>query len=64
RRPRLLGWSDERILTQTFLNLSRLARAVPVYAARVPWGPPFDEAVIDTLLSCCLSARGTPQPAA
>lgn len=63
RRPRLLGWSDERIRAQTFLNLSGIARTVPVYAARVPWGPPFDEAVIDTLLRRCLSARGTPQPA-
>ncbi|MGH3694104.1 MAG: hypothetical protein ACRDRX_09015 [Pseudonocardiaceae bacterium] len=63
RRPRLLGWSDTQIVGQSFLNLSRLARTVPVYTARVPWGPPFDEAVIDTLLRRCLSSRGTPQPA-
>ncbi|HET9254264.1 MAG TPA: hypothetical protein VFO16_03555 [Pseudonocardiaceae bacterium] len=59
RRPRLLGWSDERIIGETFINLSRFARTVPVYLARVPWGPPFDEAVIDTLLTRCLSPRST-----
>lgn len=51
RRPRILGWVDERIRAQTFRNLSRLAAAVPVYRALVPWGPPFDPIVIDKLLA-------------
>lgn len=50
RRPRILGWIDEAVQVQTFANLSRLARAVPVYRARVPWGPPFDPVVVDALL--------------
>ena len=62
RRPRTIGWIDERVRAQTFVNLSRLAATVPVYRALVPWGPPFEPAVIDELLS--LAALSTPQPAA
>lgn len=61
RRPRILGWIDETVRAETFANLARLARAVPVYRAGVPWGPPFDPAVIDELLA--LTHPGA-QPAA
>lgn len=65
RRPRLLGVSDPRLVSQSFLNLSRLARRVPVHAARVPWGPPFDPAVIEALLGRCLgSAASAERPSA
>lgn len=64
RRPRILGWSDERILAQEFSNLSELVRRVPVFVARVPWGPPFDDTVIDALLTCCRAPRLTSHPAA
>lgn len=64
RRPRLLGWSDERVVSSTFQNLSWLARAVPVFAARVPWGPPFERGVIDALLEQCLGTTSSAtQPA-
>lgn len=61
KRPRLLGWSDERVVARNFANLSRLVRSVPVYTASVPWGPPFDNAVIDTLLERCLGLSPVPR---
>lgn len=65
RRPRILGWIDRGIAAQTFRDLAALVRAVPVLAAEVPWGPPFDEAVIDELLGRCqLLSSDTPPPAA
>jgi hypothetical protein len=63
RRPRLLGWSDPAGRARQFANLARLVRSVPVLEARVPWGPPFDPAVIEALLAVALSGRGTPTPA-
>lgn len=54
RRPRLLGVTDPDLVAQSFRNMSRLAGRVPVYSARVPWGPPFDPATIDSLIERCL----------
>jgi hypothetical protein len=39
--PRLLGWQAETALRQQFVLLSQLARQVPLFEARLPWGPPF-----------------------
>lgn len=39
--PRLLGWEAPEVLAGQLGRLSRLVAAVPVYRARVPWGPPF-----------------------
>ncbi len=39
--PRLLGWEAPEILAAQLGQLGRLVAAVPVYRARVPWGPPF-----------------------
>lgn len=64
RRPRLLGWRDREVLGRTFANLSELARVVPVFTARVPWGPPFDGAAIDELLAATVRTLDTPLPAA
>lgn len=41
--PRLLGWRDPRVNAQQFARVSALAAKVPVFTARVPWGPPFRE---------------------
>jgi hypothetical protein len=62
--PRLLGWSDPVGVTAAFANLSALVRAVPVVAARIPWGLPVDPAVVDALLAGVgLSAPlGSPTP--
>lgn len=43
RFPRLLGWEDERILARHFQQLGDLIERVPVYVARLPWGPPFPD---------------------
>lgn len=65
-RPRLLGWTDPAVRARQFANLAQLVRSLPVIAARVPWGPPFDPATIDALLGAVgvsFSDRGTPTPA-
>jgi hypothetical protein len=49
--PRLLGWTDPVGVAAGFANLAALVRAVPVVAARVPWGLPVDPAVVDALLA-------------
>lgn len=51
QHPRLLGWEDHEGIVTTFNTLSRLAAAVPVFTATIPWGPPFDLDMIDELLA-------------
>lgn len=64
-RPRLLGWTDPAARVRQFANLSALVRSVPVLAARIPWGPAVDPAVIDGLLATVGDVvRGMPTPAA
>ena len=41
RFPRLLGWQDHGIVARQFHELGQLVERVPVYTARLPWGPPF-----------------------
>lgn len=41
RFPRLLGWEDEAVLRGQFQQLGDIVDRVPVYIARLPWGPPF-----------------------
>ena len=67
RRPRLLGPIDAGWRAREFANLARIVRAVPVYGAVVPWGPPFEPVLIEELLACVgvpLMDRGMPTPAA
>lgn len=67
RRPRILGWEDAAVRARAFTELARLVRSVPVYLARLPWGPPFDPGAVDVLLAAAgvpVSGRGTPTPAA
>lgn len=67
RRPRILGWEDAAVRGRAFAELARLVRSVPVYLARLPWGPPFDPGTVDALLAAAgvaVSGRGTPTPAA
>lgn len=45
RFPRLLGWEDETILERHFQQLGDLIEKVPVFIARLPWGPPFPDDV-------------------
>ncbi|TDE07479.1 hypothetical protein [Jiangella asiatica] len=41
RFPRLLGWTDPAILDRQFQQAGEIVERVPVFIARVPWGPPF-----------------------
>jgi hypothetical protein len=65
RRPRILGLVDAALRTREFQNLAKLVRAVPVHAADVPWGPPFDPALIEELLALVgvpITGRGMRMP--
>jgi hypothetical protein len=48
--PRLMWTSPKELATQ-FDGVTRLAQAVPVFRASVPWGPPFAENLGAQLLS-------------
>ena len=48
--PRLEGWRWGPAQEAQLDGASRLAGAIPVVIAGVPWGPPFDPAVIEELL--------------
>lgn len=47
---RLAGWQDEGIATEHFAAMVAVSRCVPVVAAEIPWGPPFDSAISAQLL--------------
>lgn len=47
--PRLLGWQDPTVLGDQLAHLARLVGQVPVYGARVPWGPPFAPGTVSEL---------------
>lgn len=49
--PRVLGWRDPAVLDRAFQDLADLVARVPVLEATVPWGPPFPQAVLDTLIT-------------
>lgn len=50
RYPRVLGWTHPPTAAQQFALLGALVELVPMYQAFVPWGPPFDDCVVDELL--------------
>lgn len=47
--PRVYGWRRELELKRDFATLSRLVESVPFYVATIPWGPPFDPVVAESL---------------
>ncbi|GAA0335997.1 phosphoenolpyruvate carboxykinase (ATP) [Micropruina glycogenica] len=55
RYPRLMGWRDQGVLRRLFADASAVASTTPVFAALVPWGPPFPSdisgALAETLAS-------------
>lgn len=55
--PRLPGWQDPTVNARQFARVSALASRVPVFVARVPWGPPFREHLGRELLAA-LAAQG------
>jgi hypothetical protein len=50
RFPRTIGWIDQSPLRRDFDVLAELAERVPIFRARLPWGPPFDPALGQRLL--------------
>lgn len=48
---RLLGWRDSAVVERHFAQVAQIAQAVPVFRARVPWGPPFPETLVEDLLA-------------
>jgi hypothetical protein len=48
--PRILGWVEPLTQAQQFKLLSDISGRVPVYQARIPWGPPFPDGVVRDLL--------------
>jgi hypothetical protein len=51
RYPRVLGWRDPASMAATFQALADLVERVPVLEATIPWGPPFEDGVLDDLLA-------------
>lgn len=47
--PRLMGWRDERVLRQLLADASAIVSTTAVFAAFVPWGPPFPENLTGSL---------------
>ncbi|MGW6225990.1 hypothetical protein ACWFQT_02640 [Cellulosimicrobium cellulans] len=48
---RLLGWQDKAVVDRHFAQVAQIARTVPVFRARVPWGPPFAPDLAEALLA-------------
>lgn len=51
RHPRVLGWCERSGQDRQFQLLGDLVERVPVYLAKIPWGPPFSPAVAEQLRS-------------
>lgn len=49
--PRLVGWEDAAVLSRQLADLGALVEAVPVYVARLPWGPPFSDRLAEEVLA-------------
>jgi hypothetical protein len=48
--PRIVGWVEPVAHAQQFKLLSDVVGQVPVYQARIPWGPPFADGVVQAIL--------------
>ncbi|TDE94065.1 hypothetical protein EXU48_11460 [Occultella glacieicola] len=49
--PRIVGWQDPAAVDLQFQHLSDVVEKVPVYVARLPWGPPFPPAIAAQVLT-------------
>ena len=50
RHPRLTMWRASEAIAQLFELTAEIAEALPIYRARVPWGPPFPAGIAEELL--------------
>jgi hypothetical protein len=58
--PRVMGWRDPKGLEAQLDGASRIADALPVFTATVPWGPPFRRQAIDELMAGVLASAPAP----
>ena len=56
RSPRLLGWVEPSLVRLHFELSERLANAVPILAATIPWGPPFPPGLAGELVGRIVSS--------
>jgi hypothetical protein len=47
--PRIHGWRRRDVLSRDFTALSHVVNSTPVFAATIPWGPPFGPDVVEHL---------------
>jgi hypothetical protein len=50
RYARIAGWRTPEILSRQFIGFAQVVESVPVYSARIPWGPPFPSGLAVALL--------------
>jgi hypothetical protein len=51
RHPRLAAWRAPEPIARLFERTADVAAALPIYRARVPWGPPFRPGLAEELLA-------------
>lgn len=49
--PRIVGWEDAGVLDRQLQELGVIVANVPVYVARLPWGPPFSPSLALDLMA-------------
>ena len=49
--PRIVGWEDPDVLDRQLQELGVIVEQVPVYVARLPWGPPFSPSLAGDLMA-------------
>jgi hypothetical protein len=57
--PRIVGWCDPTTAAQQFEHLATLCERTPVIEARLPWGPPFSDQLVDELIDRIDAELGT-----
>jgi hypothetical protein len=60
RHPRTISWLDPEPLRAFFAGAGELAALIPVYRARVPWGPPFPSSLAAGIAAACGIGDGEP----
>ncbi|HTE19594.1 MAG TPA: hypothetical protein VK689_14595, partial [Armatimonadota bacterium] len=57
---RVTGWQTAAAHRARFEAYGEIARRVPLYAAEIPWGPPFQASLAPALLRCLKTDDRTP----
>jgi hypothetical protein len=60
--PRVMSWADAATQAQQFQLMGDVAAGVPVFTARIPWGPPFPAHLAHSLLEAIGLTRCTAEP--